>query len=164
MGRIRLIKHLRYVYSLLEGRTAHCTVLQTISCQTIGTGRLPQITPDYPRLPMLRYRWKTVESFSGTQQTHVTCRILPYSARVVKLTNHDFPSPGWKIAIGSLSTSALAALKIWLTASLEYYLESSLDGTSEEISYVFSFVFYGSIEAITETVNKWFHFSSTASV
>jgi len=31
---------------------------------------------------------------------------------VVKLTNYDFPSPGWKIAIGSLSTSALAALKI----------------------------------------------------
>ena len=33
-----------------------------------------------------------------------------YSATVVELTNHDFPSPGWKIAIGSLSTSALAAL------------------------------------------------------
>src|SRR6266581_845671 len=41
----------------------------------------------------------------------MTCRILPYSATVVELTNHDFPSPGWKIAIGSLSTSALAALK-----------------------------------------------------
>ena len=27
-----------------------------------------------------------------------------------------------------------------------------------------SFVFYGSIEAITEAVHKWFHFSSTASV
>jgi hypothetical protein len=35
-----------------------------------------------------------------------------YSATVVKLTNYDFLSPGWKIAIGSLSTSALAALKI----------------------------------------------------
>ena len=35
-----------------------------------------------------------------------------YPATVVKLTNHDFPSLGWKIAIGSLSTSALAALKI----------------------------------------------------
>ena len=34
-----------------------------------------------------------------------------YSATVVKLTNYNFPSPGWKIAIGSLSTSALAALK-----------------------------------------------------
>jgi hypothetical protein len=35
-----------------------------------------------------------------------------YSATVVKLTNYDFPSLGWKIAIGLLSTSALAALKI----------------------------------------------------
>ena len=35
-----------------------------------------------------------------------------YSAIVVELTNHDFLSLGWKIAIGSLSTSALAALKI----------------------------------------------------
>ena len=26
------------------------------------------------------------------------------------LTNQDFPSPGWKIAIGPLTTSALAAL------------------------------------------------------
>src|SRR6266702_244880 len=41
----------------------------------------------------------------------MTCRILPYSATVVELTNHNFPSPGWKIAIGPLSTSALAALK-----------------------------------------------------
>ena len=32
-----------------------------------------------------------------------------YSTIVVELTNHDFLSPGWKIAIGSLSTSALAA-------------------------------------------------------
>ena len=40
----------------------------------------------------------------------MTCQILPYSARVVKLTNYDFLSLGWKIAIGSLSTSALAAL------------------------------------------------------
>ena len=29
--------------------------------------------------------------------------------RVVELTNYDLPSPGWKIAIGSLITSALAA-------------------------------------------------------
>ena len=41
----------------------------------------------------------------------VDSRDLPYSARVVELTNYDFPSPGWKIAIGLLSTSALAALK-----------------------------------------------------
>ena len=33
-----------------------------------------------------------------------------YAVALVKLTNHDFPSPGWKITIGSLSTSALAAL------------------------------------------------------
>ena len=35
-----------------------------------------------------------------------------YSTTVVELTNYDFLSPGWKIAISSLSTSALAALKI----------------------------------------------------
>ena len=35
-----------------------------------------------------------------------------YSATVVELTNHDFPCPALKIAIGLLSTSALAALKI----------------------------------------------------
>ena len=35
-----------------------------------------------------------------------------YSTIVVKLTNYDFPYPVQKIAIGSLSTSALAALKI----------------------------------------------------
>jgi len=28
---------------------------------------------------------------------------------MAKVTNHDFPCPAWKIAIGSLSTSALAA-------------------------------------------------------
>ena len=48
--------------------------------------------------------------------------------------------------------------------SLEHRLESSLDGTSGEISYVFSYVFYGSIKAITETIRKWFHFLSTASI
>ena len=90
-----------------------------------------------------------------------------YSATVVKLTNYDFPSPGWKIAIGSLSTSALAALNLTYsssTTSLEHRLESSLDGTLGEISYIFSYVFYGSIEAITEAIRKWFHFLSTASV
>ena len=71
----------------------------------------------------------------------MTCRILPYSARVVKLTNHDFLSLGWKIAIGLLSTSALAALKIWLTASLEHHLESNPEGTLGGISYVFSLCF-----------------------
>ena len=33
------------------------------------------------------------------------CHILP----TLNLANQDFPSPGWKIAIGSLTTSALAA-------------------------------------------------------
>ena len=105
----------------------------------------------------------------------MTYQILPYSTRVVKLTNHDFLSPGWKIAIGSLSTSALAALKIWLTASLEHHLEGSPEGTPRNslytsfmfygyISYVFSFILYGSIEAITEAAYRWFHFLSTASV
>jgi len=51
-----------------------------------------------------------------------------------------------------------------LTASLGHRLEGSLDGTLGEISYVFSFAFYGSIKAITEAVYKWFHFLSTASV
>ena len=37
-----------------------------------------------------------------------------YSAIVVELTNYNFLSLGWKIAISSLSTSALAALKIYL--------------------------------------------------
>jgi len=32
-------------------------------------------------------------------------------AKVVESTNYDFPSLGWKIAIGLLSISALAALK-----------------------------------------------------
>ena len=80
------------------------------------------------------------------------------------MTNYDFPSLGWKIAIGSLSTSALVALKVRLTTSLEYRLESSLDGTLGGISYVFFYIFYGSIKAITEAIRKWFHFLSTASV
>src|SRR6266571_9383497 len=42
--------------------------------------------------------------------------------------------------------------------SLEHRLEGSLDGTSGEISYVF-FVFYGSIEATTEAIHRWFYFS-----
>ena len=87
-----------------------------------------------------------------------------YSATAAKLTNHDFLCPAQKIAIGSLSTSALAALKIWLTISLEHRLESSLDSTLGEISYIFPFVFYSFIKAITEAVHRWFHFLSTASV
>ena len=35
---------------------------------------------------------------------------LSYSARVVELINYNFPSLGWKITIGLLSTSALAAV------------------------------------------------------
>jgi hypothetical protein len=42
-------------------------------------------------------------------------RHLPYS------TNQDFPSPGWKIAIGSLTTSALAALATCLPAAPERF-------------------------------------------
>jgi len=43
-------------------------------------------------------------------------------------------------------------------------LEGSPEGTLGGVSYVFSFVFYGSIKAITETIHKWLHFLSTASV
>ena len=49
-------------------------------------------------------------------------------------------------------------------ASLEYYLEGNLEGTLGGISYIFSFVFYGSIKAITEAIYKWFYFLSTASI
>ena len=41
-----------------------------------------------------------------------TAYMAYHSAIVVELTNHDFPCPARKIAIGSLSTSALAALKV----------------------------------------------------
>ena len=87
-----------------------------------------------------------------------------HSAIVVKLTNHNFPYPARKVAIGLLSTSTLAALKVRLVTSLEHHLEGSLDSTSGEISYIFSYIFYGSIKAITEAICKWFHFPSTASV
>ena len=43
--------------------------------------------------------------------------IAYYSAALVELTNHNFLSPGWKIAIGSLSTSTLAALTACLQPS-----------------------------------------------
>jgi len=51
-----------------------------------------------------------------------------------------------------------------LTASSKHRLEGSLDGTLGEISYIFSYMFYSSIKAITEAIYKWFHFPSTASV
>jgi len=41
---------------------------------------------------------------------------LPNSTRVAELTNHDFPCLAWKIVIGSLSASTLAALKISVQA------------------------------------------------
>jgi hypothetical protein len=44
-------------------------------------------------------------------RTACTACTAYYSATVVVLTNHDFLCRAWKIAIGSLSTSALAALK-----------------------------------------------------
>ena len=49
-------------------------------------------------------------------------------------------------------------------ASLEYYLEGSLDSTLGRISYIFFYIFYSSIKAIIEAIRKWFHFLSTASV
>ena len=82
MGRMGLTKYLWYVYGPLEGRMA-CIVYFTVQVENGG-----------------KLWWNLVD-----------LRDLPYLARVVKLTNYDFLSPGWKIAIGSLSTSALAALK-----------------------------------------------------
>ena len=87
-----------------------------------------------------------------------------HSAMVVELTNYNFPYPARKVAIGSLSTSALAALKVRLVTSLEHCSEGSLDGTLGEISYIFSYIFYSSIKAITEAIRKWFHFPSPASI
>ena len=49
-------------------------------------------------------------------------------------------------------------------ASLEYRLESNLEGILGGISYIFSFVFYSSIKVIIEAIYKWFHFLSTASI
>ena len=46
-----------------------------------------------------------------------------HSAMVVELTNYNFPYPARKVAIGSLSTSALAALKVRLATSLEHRSE-----------------------------------------
>src|SRR6266568_9556256 len=59
MGGMGLIKHLWYVYGPLEGRTARCTVCSTD--HKLSDNRHRQITLDYRRLPMLWYRWKTVE-------------------------------------------------------------------------------------------------------
>ena len=44
-------------------------------------------------------------------------------------------------------------------ASLEHCLEGNPEGTLGGISYVFPYVFYGSIKAITEAIRKWFYFS-----
>ena len=49
-------------------------------------------------------------------------------------------------------------------ARLEHRLESSLDSTLGEISYISSYFSYGSIKAITEAIRKWFYFLSTASI
>ena len=49
-------------------------------------------------------------------------------------------------------------------ASLEHHLEGSTEGILGGISYVFSYMFYSSIKAITEAIYKWTHFPSTASV
>ena len=87
-----LTEYLRYVYGLLEGRTARYTVYSTD--RKLLDNRHRQNTLDYHTLPILRYRWKTVESYGGTWWTYMTCRVLLYSATVVKLTNYDFPSPG----------------------------------------------------------------------
>jgi len=57
-----------------------------------------------------------VENGGKLQWNLVDLHDLPYSARVAELTNHDFPCLAWKIAIGSLSASALAALKISIQA------------------------------------------------
>ena len=104
----------------------------------------------------LRYVYGPLEGHTAYTAYH--------SAMVVELTNYNFPCPARKVAIGSLSTSALAALKVRFATSLEHRSEGSLDGTSGEISYVFSYVFYSSIEAITEAIHKWLHFLSTASI
>ena len=48
--------------------------------------------------------------------------------------------------------------------SLEHYLEGSTEGILGGISYIFSYVFYSSIKAITEAIYKWSYFPSTASV
>ena len=101
-----------------------------------------------------------VESYGRTWWTYVTCEFY----RVVKLTNYDFLSPGWKIAIGSLSTSALAALKdLTCDQFRALFRKQPRRHLRGDILYI-SFVFYGFIRAITEAVYRWFHFLSTTSV
>ena len=58
------------------------------------------------RTGLMEYLWYVYGLLEGR-----TAYTAYYSAIVVKLTNYDFPCPAWKIAIGSLTTSALAALK-----------------------------------------------------
>jgi hypothetical protein len=48
--------------------------------------------------------------------------------------------------------------------SLEHHLEGNPEGTLARISYILSYVFYGSIKVITEAIYKWFYFLSTASI
>src|SRR5436853_4652542 len=74
MGGTRLTEHLRYVYGPLEDRTA-CTAYPT-DRKLLGN-RHRQITLDYRRLPMLRYRWKMVEKLRWNL---VDSRDLPNSA------------------------------------------------------------------------------------
>ena len=74
MGGTRLMEYLWYVYGPLEGRTAY-TAYST-DCKLLGN-RHRQITLDYCRLPMLRYRWKTVEKLWWNL---VDSRDLPNSA------------------------------------------------------------------------------------
>ena len=75
-----------------------------------------QIAPDCCRLLQIAHVMVQVENGGKLQWNLVDSCDLPYSARVVELTNYDFPSPGWKIAIGSLSASALVAFKISIQA------------------------------------------------
>ena len=57
------------------------------------------------RTRLTEYLWYVYGPLEGR-----TAYTAYYSATVVELTNYDFLCPAWKIAIGSLSTSALAAL------------------------------------------------------
>ncbi len=75
MGGMGLMEHLWYVYGPLEGRTARCTVRSTD--RKLSDNQHRQITPDYRRLPMLWYRWKTVEKLRWNL---VDSRDLPNSA------------------------------------------------------------------------------------
>jgi len=54
------------------------------------------------------------------------------------VTNHDFPCPAWKIAIGSLTTSALAAsstLYTVITAGEAVEVGCNAAGRAVEVGY-----------------------------